>query len=181
MKNKKWLWIGIISLIFLILLGGIAYLIWQWPNITATPVDMELHASVVSIDGKIQETIDFSAKGRIRTNRDNQVEFDGDFDASDSFRYKFRHAPDHDPYPYIHSQHPFHTEYPDHGAFTSSTFFYDKATHSSTVFDFAIDVEAECLIFRWQYNASSPYMYIVASADESKTPQELLDYFSWFL
>ncbi len=178
--TKKRLFIGIISLGFLILLGGIAYLIWPQPSMAAIPVDMKLHASVVSKDGKVQETFEFSAKGEIRTDEDEKVVFDGKFDnAGSSFRFEL--DSNSGPIPFIHSQYPSHNEYPDHGAFTARPYVYDTEKNAARTFQVAMDVEAGCIIFRWRDYTGTPYTYIVASVDENKTPQEILDYFSWFL
>ncbi len=177
MKNKKWLRPAIITLVCLVFVGVLIYLLG--PRLTATPVDMKLHASVIS-GGKVQETFELSAKGQIRTGWDKQVVFDGDFDNSgSSFRYNL--GGNSDPITFMHSQYPLHKEYPDHGAFTASTFVYDRDTNAMSTFWVAMDVEAECIIFRWKEALAAPYQYIVASVDESKTPQELLDYFDWFV
>ncbi len=160
-------------LVFLcaLLLGGAAF--WFLTAPSTEPVALTMQGYVLNTDGSVQETIEVGVVGTAQYYRDvdRRDELDVEIQLPDSFRYQFsRDDPPYYRLPGMDST---------QSIFEFCAFGYDKIADESEFFYFALDTELGYLVMNWQKGTTFPVSYLVAAADPSVTPQEILDHFDW--
>lgn len=163
--------------IIFLCIAAIAVAIWGKRGfpVTTHKIDYQMHGCYVNPDGTVGEKLDFSIKGRAFANIEKYRFLEIDFLMPTSYSYSLIGATCQ-PWGYEDC-------FGDEGSgyfpyWVTSGYTYNNATNDMVFMHFALCPQREYFIFR---ASDDPTKYLVASADSSTTPQEILDYFQDFI
>lgn len=170
-KPKFYLTVTVCLILALCVAVGCTFTGSPDPTAETTAIDWTLYGTLITADGEILETIEFTLTGTVEDYPDDADQTDVlslDVNFPDSFRYTYDSFEFGDPNI---------GEYLDVPYYVSSGLAYDRSANAYTASGYALSMEKEYIVMYWQ-DADS---FLIASRDPKTEPGAIMDHFREFL